>query len=735
MGTFLKIAPQYRDVEFNTLLVDKTATINGDLTLNGTINVSGSIYGTSSYATSASYALFSTSASWAPSNLNGGTTNFIPLWTSATSLSSSAIYQSGSSIGVGTKLPTALLHISGSTSGSEFSLKVLNSSGETLISAQNNKTVNINSTNLSSGNTNIGTTSGTITFNQGFNNTLAGNSFTFYAGGAQSTIIGYGLANPGITVGYAAGTGNSNIGTTFSVKGATATTSSFALRVLNSNQSQSLNVRNDGMIIVGSGSYSYGTTYGTGGKLTIANTSGYNGLVISNGVADNSYALSINTTTSDGVGVKFFWYDGNNAPFLQQSNNLGSILGLSTGATTTTVQGGAVYFKTATTERARFAVTTGNFLIGSATEAGYKLLVSGSGISGSLNVNNILYVSGSNIGIGNIIPSYKLDVSGSIRGTSDALINGLTVGKGGGNISSNTAVGSGSLFVNTTGTDNLAFGLNSLRLNTDGYANTSIGSYSLYSNTSGQSNIAIGPLALFYNTLGSSNTAIGNGALLNNIIGGSNVAIGDSALTNKTIGSNNTAIGFAAGAFIFDGFTSNVTSSDSIFIGCNAKASASGQVNQIVIGHEEIGLGDNTTIIGNSLTYTTAIRGNLLLGTTTDEGYKLNASGSSKFGGSIHYPIQTVIANYALTVDDYTVISDVTSNAVRIDLPEPASCVGRIYNIKQMGGGTYSTTVEPSTFLIDGHGSIVLSCDSSITLQSDGVGWYILSLYNDASCL
>ena len=45
---------------------------------------------------------------------------------------------------------------------------------------------------------------------------------------------------------------------------------------------------------------------------------------------------------------------------------------------------------------------------------------------------------------------------------SDALINGLTVGRGAGAVSSNTAVGSSALAANTTGANNTAIGLSSL---------------------------------------------------------------------------------------------------------------------------------------------------------------------------------------------------------------------------------------------------------------------------------
>ena len=66
-----------------------------------------------SYATTASYALTS-------SNVQGGTTNYIPIWNTDTSLSSSTIYQSNGNIGIQTTFPSASLHVfgSGSSTGS-----------------------------------------------------------------------------------------------------------------------------------------------------------------------------------------------------------------------------------------------------------------------------------------------------------------------------------------------------------------------------------------------------------------------------------------------------------------------------------------------------------------------------------------------------------------------------------------------------------------------------------------
>jgi hypothetical protein len=60
----------------------------------------------------------------------------------------------------------------------------------------------------------------------------------------------------------------------------------------------------------------------------------------------------------------------------------------------------------------------GNTLINTTTDTGHRLTVSGSGASGSVNLDNTLYVSGSRVGVGMSNPAYNLDISGSARLTS-----------------------------------------------------------------------------------------------------------------------------------------------------------------------------------------------------------------------------------------------------------------------------------------------------------------------------
>lgn len=163
--------------------------------------------------------------------------------------------------------------------------------------------------------------------------------------------------------------------------------------------------------------------------------------------------------------------------------------------------------------------------------------------------------SSGNVGIGTTNPAYKLDVTGNLRVTTDALINGLTVGKGPNNNTSGnyfgyntalglevlqnngsnifdagiTSVGYRALYSNTIGTCNSAFGASSLYNNTSGYNNTAVGWYSGVSNVSGYNNTFIGcDSNCAYNNLFNS-TAIGNTASVN---ASNQVRIGNTSVTS-----------------------------------------------------------------------------------------------------------------------------------------------------------------------------------------------------------
>jgi hypothetical protein len=163
-----------------------------------------------------------------------------------------------------------------------------------------------------------------------------------------------------------------------------------------------------------------------------------------------------------------------------------------------------------------------------ATSTGNGGLVSTGDDSGILNIQT------------NETTAITVDASQKTTLVNDATISGLTVGKGGASVSTNTA-----------------FGVNALAANNGaGYSNTATGMSSLLANTSGYVNTAFG-----YNSL--------------------------SAMTT---GAGNTAIGESAGKVA-------ATGNNSTFVGQNGSASGSANSHEILIGCNTTGKGSNTGFI------------------------------------------------------------------------------------------------------------------------------------------
>lgn len=250
----------------------------------------------------------------------------------------------------------------------------------------------------------------------------------------------------------------------------------------------------------------------------------------------------------------------------------------------------------------------------------------------------------------NNIVRMRIDQDGNPSTQLDMTINNVAVGKGGGSVARNVRVGNGALNATATGNDNTAVGNNVLSSNVSGGGNSALGSDALRSNTSGNQNTAMGWEALESNTTGGgnvaigaqsldasntsfnvaighsalgaqnggngSNTAVGAAAMLSNLTGENNAAFGMNALRELTSGNNNVAMGFQAGTRLQDNTTALTVASSSIFIGSNARSNADSETNQIVIGSTATGLGSNTVVLGNSSIVTTALRGNVGIGTT-----------------------------------------------------------------------------------------------------------------------
>jgi hypothetical protein len=162
--------------------------------------------------------------------------------------------------------------------------------------------------------------------------------------------------------------------------------------------------------------------------------------------------------------------------------------------------------------------------------------------------------------------------SGAITTTADSTINTMTVGLGGGAITTNVVVGAGNLLNNVAGgVSNTALGFQASRYNTTGIQNVSVGRNSL------------GGTGL---TTLSNNTGCGFKALFGDLItGGANTSLGAFSGNNNTSGAENTYLGMFADQTAVTGGAYNKSTA----IGYNSKITASNQI--------QMGTNTETTII------------------------------------------------------------------------------------------------------------------------------------------
>lgn len=219
------------------------------------------------------------------------------------------------------------------------------------------------------------------------------------------------------------------------------------------------------------------------------------------------------------------------------------------------------------------------------------------------------------------------------------------VAYGAGGVTSNTAIGLGSLALNTTGTSNTAIGRDALYYNIVGNYNTATGQGALGNNT-GNYGSAFGFNALINNTTGINNVGLGVNALFANTYGGNNTAVGTNSLVGNVSGDNNTCIGFGS-------CLTNATGAENVSVGAFTLYGNTGTGNT-AIGNST--LSDNTTG-----TYNTGLGHLAMAGVTTET----NCTGLGK-SATVTGSNQVQLGNSATTTYAYGAVqnrSDVRDKA------------------------------------------------------------------------
>jgi hypothetical protein len=100
-------------------------------------------------------------------------------------------------------------------------------------------------------------------------------------------------------------------------------------------------------------------------------------------------------------------------------------------------------------------------------------------------------------------------------------------------------------------------------------------------------------------------------------------------------------------------------------------------------------------------------------------------------GGSMSVPIVTKTSTYTATASDYTILCN--TGSMTVNLPQASTVTGRIYVIKKISSNSGTITIAPySSETIDGQSTNtnIYSRWASLTIQSDGSNWFILSSFN-----
>ncbi len=350
--------------------------------------------------------------------------------------------------------------------------------------------------------------------------------------------------------------------------------------------------------------------------------------------------------------------------------------------------------------------------------------ISGTATStGATITSGVLNLTPADATNGGIVNTSAQSFSGTKTFNNDVKINSITAGQGNNALQYNTAFGVLSLSqASSTGNNNTAFGYYTLRSNTNGVRNTAIGDRALSFNTTGNDNVALGQYSLYRKATYNRNIAIGTYALYE-VTGDDNIAIGNEAGIN--LGSSGTAgtalknilIGSYSGGKVGASTTMNTTGRNSVLIGYDVRPAADDETNEIVIAGYDgtagaVGLGSNTTLIGNSATTNTRIMGALDLPSTTSSTSTatgaLTVGGGAGIAGALNVGGATTLVG-STTISSTTTSSNTTTGALKV-----AGGAGIVGNVNI--GGTLGVTGASTLAALTTTGAATFS--STVTIPT-----------------
>ena len=276
-----------------------------------------------------------------------------------------------------------------------------------------------------------------------------------------------------------------------------------------------------------------------------------------------------------------------------------------------------------------------------------------------------------------------------IRGTDAAPIY---VGRGGGEVSTNTRVGYSALQSNQSGSQNTAMGYQALITNVSGAANTSFGYNALRDNDGGNNNVAIGKDSQLINESGTGNVSVGVGALENNPSSDYNVCVGHFA-GNGCTGIGNVVIGPADTEDSTSPTFLNSAGDRQLVIGSGTGAWLTGDFGYNVTVQNDLTVNGDARIIGDLRVDGATVSVNSTTMTIDDKNIEL------------------------ASVTNTTIIADVSNGSTTINNINPVSGLVEGMEVSSPNGAVPSGTII--TFLNPGAKTATLSNAVSSTVSSE----------------